>query len=125
MTAGILLYTGSIIITLWGISHIIPTKSVVAGFGNLSTDNLRILTMEWVAEGLTLIFLGLLVMVATLIIGLGAQSANPVFIYAAAVLLVMAAWSAFTGARISILPIKAPPLVISLVSVLFILAVVL
>jgi hypothetical protein len=53
MTASILLYIGSVIIILWGVAHIIPTKSVVAGFGSLSIDNFRIITMEWVAEGLT------------------------------------------------------------------------
>jgi len=40
------LYIGSAIIVLWGISHIIPTRSVVAGFGTLSTDDMRILMME-------------------------------------------------------------------------------
>ena len=62
MTPTVLLYLGSIVITLWGVSHIIPTKSVVAGFGTLSSDNYRIITMEWVAEGLTIIFIGLLVL---------------------------------------------------------------
>ena len=60
MTPTVLLYLGSIVITLWGVSHIIPAKSVVAGFGTLSSDNYRIITMEWVAEGLTMVFIGLL-----------------------------------------------------------------
>ncbi len=67
MTPTVLLYLGSIIITLWGVSHIIPTKSVVAGFGTLSSDNYRIITMEWVAEGLTLVFIGLLVLATTIL----------------------------------------------------------
>ncbi len=47
----ILLYIGSGVITVWGIAHIIPTKNVVNGFGTISDDNRRIITMEWVAEG--------------------------------------------------------------------------
>lgn len=125
MTASILLYISSVVIILWGISHIIPTKFVVAGFGSLSTDNSRIITMEWVAEGLTLIFIGLLVLATTLIIGPGSPNASLIFYSAAAMLIVMAVWSAFTGARTSILPMKACPFVKSIVAILFILAVIL
>jgi hypothetical protein len=53
MTADVLIYIGTGIITLWGITHIVPTKSVVDGFGELSTNNRRIITMERIAEGLT------------------------------------------------------------------------
>ena len=125
MTASILLYVGSIVIILWGIAHIIPTKSVVGGFGSLSIDNTRIITMEWVAEGLTLIFIGLLVLATTLIIGPNSPTATLVFYAAAAMLFVMAVWSGFTGARTSILPMKACPFVKSFVGILFILAMVL
>ena len=58
----VLLYIGSTVILIWGIAHIVPTKSVVKGFGGISEDNIRIITMEWVAEGLTLCFIGLLVL---------------------------------------------------------------
>ena len=33
MINAVLLYVGSAVITLWGIAHIAPTKSVVGGFG--------------------------------------------------------------------------------------------
>ena len=125
MTASILLIMGSVVIILWGIAHIIPTKSVVEGFGSLSIDNSRIITMEWVAEGLTLIFLGILVLAATWIIGPGSPAAQLVFLAAAGMLFVMTVWSGFTGARTSILPMKACPFVKSIVGTLFILAVVL
>ena len=124
MTASILLYIGSVVIILWGVAHIIPTKSVVAGFGSLSIDNSRIITMEWVAEGLTLIFIGLLVLATTLIIGPSLPTAKLVYYAAAGMLFVMAIWSGFTGARTSILPMKACPFVKSVVGILFILAVV-
>ncbi len=125
MTASILLIMGSVVIILWGIAHIIPTKSVVEGFGSLSIDNSRIITMEWVAEGLTLIFLGILVLAATWIIGPSSPAAQLVFLAAAGMLFVMAVWSGFTGARTSILPMKACPFVKSFVGILFILAMVL
>ena len=57
-----LIYIGSAIIILWGIAHIMPVRSVVKGFGSISTDNKRIITMEWIAEGLILIFIGGLVL---------------------------------------------------------------
>lgn len=37
-----------------------PTKIVVDSFGGISENNRRIITMEWIGSGLTLIFLGLL-----------------------------------------------------------------
>ena len=59
----LLLYAGSGVIVLWGMGHLIPTWSVVSGFGKISTDNRRIITMEWLVEGLTLCFLGILVFI--------------------------------------------------------------
>ncbi|MFB0515085.1 MAG: hypothetical protein ACETWG_00590 [Candidatus Neomarinimicrobiota bacterium] len=53
MLNDILLHIGSAIIIVWGIAHLVPTRNIVAGFGDLSPDNTRIITMEWIAEGLT------------------------------------------------------------------------
>ena len=72
---------GAVVIFLWGIGHLIPTRSVVAGFGALSEDNKRIITMEWIAEGLTLCFIGLLVFMVTLYAG--PQNLVSVFVYRA------------------------------------------
>ena len=54
-----LLYIGSAIIILWGIAHIIPTRTIVDGFGDISEVDRKVITMELIAEGLTLIFLGI------------------------------------------------------------------
>ena len=54
----ILLYSGSVFIAFWGIAHLFPTKSIVSGFGEISLDNKRIITMEWIIEGIALIFIG-------------------------------------------------------------------
>ena len=121
MKSKILLYVGSIVIILWGVSHIVPTKSVVAGFGSITAENQLIITMEWVAEGLTLCFIGILVLYVTLRAG----SINPVSVIvyraSALMLLVMAGWTGLTGARTSVIPIKICPIVKTVVAVLFIL----
>jgi hypothetical protein len=65
MLSGIFLYTASALTALWGIAHLLPTKSVVRGFGELSADNEYIITMEWILEGVTLIFIGVLVATVT------------------------------------------------------------
>ena len=54
----ILLYSGSAFIAFWGIAHLFPTRSVVSGFGEISVDNKRIITMQWIIEGIALIFIG-------------------------------------------------------------------
>ncbi len=110
---------GSLIITFWGIAHLFPTKSVVNGFGPISLDNKRIITMEWIAEGLTLCFIGLLVLLVTLFAG--PQNLVSVLVYkvAAWMLVVMAGLTFLTGAKTSITPIKICPLVKSIVAILF------
>ena len=121
MISTILLYIGSAIIILWGIAHIVPTKSVVSGFGSISQDNKRIITMEWIAEGLTLCFIGLLVLLVTLLAGSQSQAAFIVYLASAAMLLVMAILTSLTGARTPIVPIKVCPAVKTIVAILFIL----
>jgi len=103
MTGDVLVYLGAIVITAWGVAHIAPTRAVVAGFGAMSDDNRRIILMEWAAEGVTLAFIGLLVLLATAIHGSEDAVSLSVFGISAAMLLVMAAWTALTGARTSIL----------------------
>ncbi len=122
MLNDILLYVGSIGITLWGVGHLVPTKSVVAGFGAVPEDSRRIITMEWIAEGLTLCFIGVL----TGMLALSGWSASPVAIavyrVCAAMLVVMAGLSVLTGARTSILPMKLCPLVKTTVACLLLAA---
>jgi hypothetical protein len=121
MINAILLYVGAGLITLWGIAHIIPTKGVVNGFGQISKDNRRIITMEWIAEGLTLCFIGLLVLLVTIFAGPQNSVSKIVYLMSAAMLVVMAILTASTGARTSILPIKICPAVKIAVAILFIL----
>jgi hypothetical protein len=115
----ILLYTASVVIILWGIAHIIPTRSVVNSFGTLSEDNRQIITMEWVAEGLVLSFIGLLVLIVT--IWGGRQDAVSVIVYRACALMLitMAGWTAVTGAKTSIVAIKICPFVKTATAIMF------
>ena len=119
MMNDILLYTGSIIITVWGVAHIVPTKSVVKGFAPMSDDNRRIITMEWVAEGLTLCFIGLLVLFVTILGGSQNSVSVLVYIISASMLIAMAVWTLLTGARTSIVPIKIRPIIKTAVAILF------
>ena len=58
-------YIGSFLVFGWGVAHLFPTRSIVRGFGELSPDNSRIITMEWIIEGVGLIFTGILVALVT------------------------------------------------------------
>jgi len=125
MISDILLYIGAAVITLWGIAHIVPTKSVVSGFGSISQDNKRIITMEWIAEGLALCFIGLLVLFVTIWGEARNQTSIIVYMTSAAMLVIMAALTSVTGARTSIVPIKICPFVKVAVAILFFLGAVL
>lgn len=117
-----LLYIGSIVIILWGIAHIIPTKAIVNGFGEISGDNRKVLTMELIAEGLTLIFLGVLPLLVTLSVGVQDGTAGIVYLACAVMLLIMAVLTGMTGARTSTIWYKLCPAIKTVVAVLFILS---
>ena len=61
------LYIASTMTGLWGIAHLVATRGVVAGFGDITTDNRRIITMEWMVEGVALISTAAFVAAATAI----------------------------------------------------------
>ncbi len=119
MIADLLLYIGSVIIIIWGIAHIIATKSVVKGFGAISEDNRKVILMEWVAEGLALCFIGLLVLFINLLGEPNNGTSLIVYRACGAMLLAIALWTSLTGARTSIIPIKICPFVKTLVAILF------
>ncbi len=121
----VLTYVGSLVVILWGAAHIAPTRSVVAGFEPLTEDNRRVLTMEWVAEGMTLIFLGVLVAAVTYLGGAGTTVGEGVYAVTAGMLFVMGAWTGVTGGRTPVAFFKVCPLVKSTAAVLFILAILL
>ena len=121
----ILLYVGSSVIIIWGIAHLIPTRAIVNGFGAISEDNRKIIAMESIAEGLTLIFLGVLTLLVTLVGGYDDSVSQAVLWANAVMLLIMALLTQLTGARTSLIPYKVCPFVKTIVAVLIILALVL
>ena len=106
----VLLYSGSAFIAFWGIAHLIPTRSVVSGFGKISVDNKRIITMEWIVEGLALIFIGSINATVTAI-DYASLISLAIYLSSVVVLLVLAFVSFFTGFKISFLPFKLCPVV--------------
>jgi hypothetical protein len=117
MVNQIFLYLGSIFVLIWGISHLFPTKSVVKGFGEISIDNKRIITMEWVIEGVSLIFIGVLVASVTYIDHTIVVS-KTVYWISFIMLNSLSLISIFTGFRISFLPFRLCPFIFSGSSVL-------
>jgi len=113
-----LVYVASAALVAWGAAHIVPTGAVIRGFPALSVDNRRVLAMEWVAEGLALAFVGVLGLVVTASAGAQDALAQRVLWAASALLLVMAGWTALTGARTSIVPIRVCPFVLTSAAVL-------
>ena len=109
----VLLYIGAAITFLWGVSHLLPTKNVVKGFGDISTDNKNIITMEWINEGAALIFTGIIVTGVTV---LGEQNNVTAFVYVSSsvFLIVLAVISLFTGFKVNFLPFKLCPVLFTL-----------
>jgi len=117
----VLLYIGSTVSIVWGIAHLAPTKPVVKGFGDISADNRRIITMEWLAEGFTLIFVGLLVLLITALYDHSNAISLLIYRVSGGMLVAMAALTSLTGARTKIIPIKICPFVKLSAAILFIL----
>lgn len=116
----VLVYFGAVAILVWGLGHLMPTRAIVAGFGRLTPDNSRIITMEWIAEGLTLCFIGLLAVLVAPQVADGGAAATVVLRACAGMLVALALLSGFTGARTSSFPMKLCPFVKSAVAVLFV-----
>jgi len=109
----IALYLASSLTALWGIAHLFATGGAVSGFGDLSPDNRRIITMEWIVEGVALVSTASFVAVATVVQPEAAVSAA-VYAVAIATLIVLALVSLFTGFRIAFLPFRLCPFIFGL-----------
>jgi len=120
MTNDLFLYTGALVIIFWGVAHIAPTKNVVDGFGSISEDNKQIITQEWIAEGLTMVFIGFLVLFITFFEESDNAVSLLVYRLSALMLIIMAGLTLLTGAKTSIFPMKICPFVkIAVASMLF------
>ena len=57
-----------------------PTKSTVADFGDISEESCHTITMEWIIEGVALVFIGILVtVVASITSSADARMAGSIF----------------------------------------------
>jgi len=120
MKGSFLIYVGSVLIFGWGLAHLLPTRKVVQGFGDISADNKRTMTMEWINEGATLMFIGILIMLVTHIDRTNTIS-HAVYWSAFAMLNTMSLISLFTGFKNSFIPFKLCPFIFSGSSLLIIL----
>jgi hypothetical protein len=110
MNGKVIIYIGSALPLIWGIAHLFPTKSVVRGFGEISNDNKNIITMEWLIEGIALIFIGILVATITFINPINIISTT-IYLMSSACLLILAIISLFTGFRINFIPFRMCPII--------------
>jgi hypothetical protein len=117
MANQVLLYSGSFFLLFWGIAHLFPTRSVVRGFGNISLDNKRIITMEWIIEGVSLIFIAAVVSGVTYLDYTSVIS-KTIYWIAFVMLNTLSAISLFTGFRVGFLPYKLCPAIFTLASIL-------
>ncbi len=121
-SAATLAYVASAILIAWGSAHLAPTRAVAASFGAISVDNRRILIMEWVAEGITHISIGVLVILATAVEGAGDATTQLLYVVSAGILVVLAGLTAGTGARTSVIWFRVCPFVLTGSAVLLVLA---
>jgi hypothetical protein len=117
MANQVLLYSGSFFLLFWGIAHLFPTRSVVRGFGDISLDNKRIITMEWIIEGVSLIFIAAVVSGVTYLDYTSVIS-KAIYWIAFVMLNTLSAISLFTGFRVGFLPYKLCPAIFTLASIL-------
>jgi hypothetical protein len=111
------MYAASLVVFGWGLAHLFPTASVVKGFGEISNDNKRIITMEWIIEGASLMFIGCLVALTTYV-DPTSLLAKAVYTSCIVVLNVLSIISLFTGFRNSFIAFKLCPFIFTGSSVL-------
>jgi hypothetical protein len=102
-----LAYVAAAIVFVWGVLHAIPTRNVVAGFGDISPDNRLVITQEWLAEAMTMWFIAAITVVVTA----AGDSDAVLWIYrtSAAMLFALAAVTTLTGARTPVIWFKICP----------------
>ena len=116
----VLAWAAAAIVFMWGVSHIIPTREVVAGFGDITEDNRYIITMEWVAEGLSFVFVAVLIG-AVALSDMAPESAEElVYRVCSGFLITIGIWTAVTGARTGVIWFKMCPVVMSITSAMLV-----
>jgi hypothetical protein len=117
-----LAYVGGAFLIAWGGAHLAPTGAVAASFGDISGDNRRIVVMEWIAEGITHVSLGVLVILITAFQGVRDPTTELVYRIAAGILVALAVLTAMTGARTSVVWFRVCPFVLTTAAALLLFA---
>jgi len=120
MISQVLLYVGSAFILFWGVAHLFPTRSVIRGFGDISLDNKRIIAMEWIIEGISLIFIAAVIITVTFIDRTSVIS-RTIYWICFIMLNVLSVVSLMTGFKVRLLPFKLCPVIFTIASILILL----
>ena len=112
-----LLYLGALLPALWGTAHLIFTLPVLKGFGDISIDNRRILTMEWIVEGVSLLFIGVVVAAVTYMDRTNTVS-QAIYWLSFSMLNVLSVISLFTGFKVAFITFKLCPIIFTGSSIL-------
>jgi len=120
MNGNFLLYLAAFLTAAWGVAHLFPTKNVVKGFGDISLDNQHVITLEWINEGATLIFIGVLTAAVTLV-DPTSLVARTVYWLAIVMLNALSIISLFTGFNVNFLPYRLCPIIFTGSSILILL----
>lgn len=110
MINSIILYVSAAMLIFWGIGHLIPTHSIVKDFGHVSPDNKRIIAMEWIIEGVFLIFIGSVIVVLTCF-DYKNEISIIIYLLCFIALNILALVSLFTGFKIRFLPFRLCPFI--------------
>jgi len=107
---------------IWGLAHLAATKAVVGGFGPLTLENERTLAMAWLSSGLTLVFIGVLVLLATLPVPGAGADAWLIYQSCAGMLIVSTVVMLATASRTPVVAMKLSPFIQIAAAVLLVLA---
>jgi hypothetical protein len=118
----VLAYLSAALIAAWGTAHAIPTRQVLAGFSPITPDNRRIIQQEWLAEAFTMWGLAAVIIAATAAGGTNADVRAWVYRAASALLIALAALTAFTGARTPVIWFKICPVLLTVTAAMLLAA---
>lgn len=118
----VLRVVGSVVLIVWGIAHIVPVCSILRGFGEISKENRRVVSSTWIAEGLTLIFVGAIMGLTSYYGNIFADFENLLTQACAGFLLGIALLDVFTKSRNPVLPMKLCPIIVGGAGVLYLVA---
>jgi hypothetical protein len=115
-----LLYTASALIAAWGLALLIATRDVITEFPSFSVEQRRVFVMGWAIDGLTHLFLSVLIVVVTVLGDPKNTVSRGVYASSASLLAIIAVLTALTGARTSVVWYKVGMIVALAVAVLLV-----